>query len=281
MVTVGELLRACENLPAESARRDTEILLSHCLEKPRTWLYTWPDKTVPEDCVRRFRELMSRRAEGHPVAYLTGVREFWSLSLAVNSATLIPRPETETLVAWALALSQESALPEDARVLDLGTGSGAIALAIASEKPSWRVAGVDASEEALEIARENARRNGLEHVSMALSHWYEAVRGQRFDLLLANPPYIDSSDKHLAQGDVRFEPRTALVSAQGGLADLGLLSAQAPAHLRDGGWLLLEHGFEQGEAVRDMLSGAGFTDVLTRRDLAGHERVTGGRWHAH
>jgi release factor glutamine methyltransferase len=239
-------------------------------------LYTWPETPVSEDCARRFRELLSRRREGLPVAYLTGVREFWSLPLAVSPATLIPRPETEVLVAWALEL----ALPAEARVLDLGTGSGAIALAVASERPRWHVTGVDASAEALQVARANARRLALERVALESSDWFDRLGGRRFDLLLANPPYIDGGDEHLARGDVRFEPRAALVSPGGGLADLEALAAGAPGHLRHGGWLLLEHGFEQARAVRGMLRDAGFSAVGTRRDLAGHERVTGGCWRA-
>ena len=250
MVTVQELLRSGDDLPTGSARRDTEILLCHCLGKPRAWLYTWPEKEVSPDCARHFRQLLDQRRTGLPIAYITGEREFWSLPLAVNSATLIPRPETETLVAWALELP----LPETASVLDLGTGCGAIALAVASERPNWQVTAIDASSQALQVARANAARAGLQRVSFLQSNWYEAVGEQRFDLLLANPPYIDGDDPHLACGDVRFEPRSALVAAEGGLADLDLPGDRsAPAQLIDGGWLLLEHGFEQADAVRGML----------------------------
>ncbi len=276
MLTVQELLRSGSDLPTDSARRDTEILLCHCLGKPRAWLYTWPEKEVARDCARDFEKLLAQRREGVPVAYLTGERDFWSLQLAVSDATLIPRPETETLVSWALEL----ALPNAASVLDLGTGSGAIALALASERSHWRVTALDVSQEALQVARGNAVRTRLTSVHFVQSDWYQAVIGQRFNALLANPPYIDGDDPHLALGDVRFEPRSALVSSDSGLEDLGRLVTGASDHLLDGGWLLLEHGFEQANAVCAMLHDAGFSQVSTRRDMSGQQRITGGCWHA-
>ena len=276
MVTVQELLRSGSDLPTDSARRDTEILLCHCLGKSRAWLYTWPEKGVARDCARDFEKLLAQRREGVPVAYLTGEREFWSLQLAVSDATLIPRPETETLVSWALEL----ALPNAASVLDLGTGSGAIALALASERPHWHVTALDVSQEALQVAQGNAVRTRLTSVHFVQSDWYQAVTGQRFNALLANPPYIDGDDPHLALGDVRFEPRSALVSSDSGLEDLGRLVTGASDHLLDGGWLLLEHGFEQANAVCAMLHDAGFSQVSTRRDMSGQQRITGGCWHA-
>lgn len=276
MVTVAELLRAGTDLPSESPRRDVEILLSYCLQQSRTWLYTWPENEVALDQARHFESLLARRRAGEPVAYLTGEREFWSLCLIVNEATLIPRPETETLVSWALELK----LPDSARVADLGTGSGAIALAVASERPAWQVSAVDSSAAALEVARANAVALGLERVNCLLSDWYDGLGGTRFDLLLANPPYIDGGDPHLQRGDLRFEPRAALVAPAGGLADLEKLIAGAPGQLSDGGWLLLEHGYEQGDAVRALLSMAGFSAVTTRQDLADLDRVSGGCWRA-
>ena len=276
MATVRELLHSADDLPTDSARRDAEILLGYCLGESRTWLYTWPETEVMPDRAQHFERLLAQRRKGLPVAYLVGQREFWSLQLQVTNATLIPRPETETLVAWALELP----LPGAAAVLDLGTGCGAIALAVACERPRWQVTALDVSAEALEVARANATQAGLQRVSFLQSDWYRAVVGQRFNLLLSNPPYIDMGDPHLAQGDVRFEPRSALVAANGGLADLTRLVAGASAQLLAGGWLLLEHGFEQGFAVRELLRTAGFEHITTRRDMAGHERITGGCRHA-
>ena len=276
MSTVRELLQGAVRLPGDSARRDAEILLCHCLDKTRSWLYTWPEAEVVGTDAARFDTLMARRESGEPVAYLTGQREFWSLQLTVNEHTLIPRPETETLVEWALELP----LPVDTRALDLGTGSGAIALALASERPTWQITAVDSSAAALAVARANARRTGLQRVDCLQSDWYQALAGQRFNLLLSNPPYVDPDDLHLRHGDLRFEPRAALVAESGGVADLEALVAGAPSHLLGGGWLLLEHGFTQGDEVRALLRDRGFSAVSTRADIGGQERISGGCWHA-
>ncbi len=258
---------------ADEARRDAEVLLGHCLGRPRSWLFTWPEAEVPAEPAARYRNLLARRRGGEPVAYLVGERDFWSLSLRVTGATLVPRPDTETLVSWALEL----ALPDEARVLDAGTGSGAIALALASERPRWRVTAVDRDPAALAVAAGNAQRLGLERVRFLVSDWFAALGGERFDLVVANPPYLAADDPHLAGPALAHEPAQALVAGPTGLEDLATLAAMAPAHLADGGWLLLEHGCDQAEAVRGLLAGAGFDAVATRRDLAGLERASGGR----
>lgn len=271
--TVRQLL-AEARLPGESAALEARLLLAHALGKPPAWLFAWPEAAPAPEACSRYRELLARRRAGEPVAYLLGEREFWSLTLGVSPACLVPRPETELLVQWSLDLP----LPAAARVLDLGTGSGAIALALASERSQWQLTGVDVSPSALALARENASRLGLARIEWCESHWFAALAGRRFELVLSNPPYIAGDDPHLARGDLRFEPREALVSAQQGLADLRHLIDAAPRHLLPGGYLLLEHGSAQGAAVRDLLLRRGFSAVATRRDLAGLERASGGCW---
>lgn len=273
MTTVQELLQRAVDLGSDTPRLDAEILLCHTLDKPRAWLFAWPEFEPSAAEVERYTLLLQRRAAGVPVAYLTGTRDFWTLSLAVNEDTLIPRPETETLVSWALEL----ALPESAAVLDLGTGTGAIALALASERAGWQVTAVDRSAAALDVARANAQACGQPRIEFLLSDWFSSLGPRRFDLLVGNPPYIAADDPHLALGDVRFEPSQALVATLGGLSDLAHIAKTAPAHLQPGGWLLLEHGFEQGREVRELLKASGFMAIETRRDLAGQERITGGR----
>src|SRR5690606_29533287 len=222
----------------------------------------------------RFEALVARRAAGEPVAYLVGTRGFWRLELAVTPDTLVPRPETELLVELALARIDPRAA---ARVADLGTGSGAIALAIAGERPRARVVATDASAAALEVARANAAALGLGNVEFRHGDWWAPLAGERFALVASNPPYIADGDAHLAQGDLRFEPRAALASGADGLDAIRAIVAGAPAHLRDGGWLLVEHGWEQGAAVRALFEAAGFDEVATERDLEQRDRVTLGR----
>lgn len=224
----------------------------------------------------RFQTLLTARRGGQPIAYLTGEREFWSLTLQVNEHTLIPRPETETLIEWALEL----ALPPAARVADWGTGSGAIALALASERPAWQLLATDISEDALVVARDNARRLALANVKTLCTDWELGLEGQKFDLLVSNPPYVVQSDPHLEQGDLRFEPRSALASGPQGLDALRRIISVAPDYLEAGGWLLLEHGYDQGSEVLELLESAGFSATQCRQDLAGMDRISGGVWDA-
>lgn len=256
-----------------SPRLDAEVLLCHVLEVDRTWLYTWGDKPASPFQRARFEALVAARVMGRPVAYLTGVREFWGLPLCTSPHTLIPRPDTETLVEVLLELAPGSS----GRLLDLGTGTGAIALAFANERTGWDVLGVDRVPEAVALAEANARRLGIANVRFLLSDWFSALEGQRYTLLAANPPYIDEQDPHLAQGDVRFEPKSALVAAEAGLADLRHIAKAGIQRLEPGGWLVLEHGHEQGAAVRELLAACGYGEVSSRQDLGGRERVTVGR----
>jgi len=253
---------------------DAEILLAHALQRSRSWLYAHAGDEMDGAGAARFEALRRQRADGQPVAYLTGTQGFWSLQLAVTPATLVPRPETELLVELALAR-----LPEDApaRVADLGTGSGAIALAIAKERPLAAVVATDASKAALAVAHDNAARNGIGNVWFRRGDWCAALGGERFDLVASNPPYIAEGDPHLGEGDLRFEPAAALASGADGLDAIRRIVADAPRHLVPGGWLLLEHGWEQGEAVRTLLEAAGFVDVETARDLEDRDRVTLGQ----
>lgn len=273
MASIETLLNAAELPDSPSPRLDAEWLLAAALGKPASYLRTWPEREVHEDVVERFAAWLARRRAGEPVAYILGRQGFWSLDLEVEPATLIPRPDTELLVETALAL-----LPATpAGVLDLGTGTGAIALALAAERSAWRLTGVDRIDQAVVLAERNRARLGLGNVNFLLSHWFSALGGRRFGMILSNPPYIAADDPHLGQGDVRFEPSSALIAGPDGLDDIRLIVAQAPEHLEPGGWLLLEHGFEQAAAVRELLSGRGFVEVESRRDLGGHERISLGR----
>lgn len=274
MPSIQDLL-ASANLPdSPSARLDAELLLAAALGKARSHLHTWPEREVPQACAERFAADLQRRRGGEPVAYILGQQGFWSLDLEVAAHTLIPRADTELLVETALELL--AATP--ARVLDLGTGTGAIALALASERPAWRLTGVDRVAEAVALAERNRGRLGLGNAGFQASHWFDALAGERYQLILSNPPYIAAGDHHLNEGDVRFEPASALVAGADGLDDIRRIIEQAPDHLEPGGWLLLEHGFDQAEAVRALLGARGFTQVQSRRDLGGHERISLGSW---
>ncbi|VXB92260.1 Release factor glutamine methyltransferase [Luteimonas sp. 9C] len=252
---------------------DARWLLAHAAGRSQTWLYAHARDPAPDGVAARFEALVARRAAGEPVAYLTGMRGFWGFDLAVTPATLIPRPETELLVELALAR-----LPAGhARVADLGTGSGAIALAIARERPDADVLATDASVDALTVARGNAHALDVPHVRFHHGDWYAPLAGAHFDVIASNPPYIEDADPHLAQGDLRFEPASALSSGADGLDAIRVLAAGARAHLVPGGWLLVEHGLAQGAAVRALFEQAGLVEVTTERDLEARDRVTLGR----
>ena len=224
----------------DSAKLDAQVLLLEVLNKPRSYLFSWPEKQLTEEQQQLFDSYCQRRLNGEPVAHITGTREFWSLPLHVNATTLIPRPDTETLVETALELP----LNDSANVLDLGTGTGAIALALASEKPRWQITGVDRIAQAVALSTLNKQRLGLDQVNFLQSNWFSEVENQKFDLIVSNPPYIEHDDEHLAQGDVRFEPLSALVAEDDGMADIKHIITQAKDYLVPNGYLLIEHGFE-------------------------------------
>ncbi len=255
-------------------RLDAELLLLHVVHKPRSWLFTHADDVLDMDVQSAYANLIGRRAAGEPVAYITGQRGFWSLDLEVTPATLIPRPETELLVELAL-----QSLPADAAcsVADLGTGSGAIALAIARERPHAQVVATDASVDALVVAQRNAQRHAIGNIAFAHGDWLAPLVDRRFDLIVSNPPYIEAADPHLGQGDLRFEPTSALASGADGLDDIRRIVHDARAHLHPGGWLLFEHGWNQGDAARALLHEAGYVEVFTAPDLEQRDRISGGR----
>ncbi len=260
---------------SESPAADADCLLCAVLACTRTYLRTWPERQLNDEQWQRLQVLAARRVAGEPVAHLLGEREFWSLPLKVSPATLIPRPDTEVLVEQALARIP----PQCAgwRALDLGTGTGAIALALKSERPALDMWAVERMPDALALAQANAERLGLA-ITLRGGSWFAPLANERFNLIVSNPPYIDAADPHLGQGDVRFEPHSALVAGEAGLSDLRHIIREAPAHLLAQGWLLLEHGWQQGAMVRSLLRAAGFGAVATLRDYGGQERVSLGQW---
>ena len=277
--TIDQIIRqATQQLAAvsPSPRLDAEVLLMHVTGLTRTALITRAQEPLLPEHDERLHMLLTRRARGEPIAYLIGRREFWSLDLCVTPDVLIPRPETELLVEQTLAH-----IPEDAEwtVADLGTGSGAIALAIATERPHCRLIATDSSAAALAVARANATRLGIAKVEFWHGEWLKPLAGMRFDVIVSNPPYVRANDPHLTQGDVRFEPESALVAGADGLDAIRRIAVDALSCLRPGGWLLLEHGYDQAKAVRALLEIHGYDAVASCRDTAGHERVTAGRTH--
>ena len=277
-------LEAALELDSGSARIEVQCLLQAVLQVNRAYLLTHPEQILGAEQQAHYAALLERRLRGEPLAYILGEREFFGLNFKVTPATLIPRPDTELLVELALqripkplpASPCQGRSVDKYRVLDLGTGSGAIALSIAHARPNIEVTAVDASQEALEVARENARRLDIGNVRLLRSDWFAALADERFDLIVSNPPYIADGDAHLVQGDLRFEPCAALASGADGLDDIRRIVAGAKEHLHPGGWLLFEHGYDQAGRVRELLGAAGYTEVFSARDLAGIERVSGG-----
>ncbi|WP_063655145.1 peptide chain release factor N(5)-glutamine methyltransferase [Aliivibrio fischeri] len=272
------LKRSIQSLTLEgsdSPQVDAAVLLCHVLDKPRSYLLTWPEKIVSDEELGNFNALLERRLAGEPIAYIVGYREFWSLPLKVSPTTLIPRPDTERLVEVAL----DYLTPNAQSILDLGTGTGAIALAIASEMPTLNVIGVDYQDDAVELAKGNAKINHINNVEFRQGSWFEPISlSDKFDIIVSNPPYIDGNDPHLSEGDVRFEPQTALVAEQNGFSDLIHIMQHGREYLLNGGWLMMEHGFEQGEQLRHFFEDHGYINVKTEQDYAGNDRVTLGQW---
>lgn len=273
MTTLAQLLQQARAAlqHSDSDRLDAEVLLAHVLNKPRSHLHAWPEVELDDSRVVLFRQLVARRARGEPVAYLTGQREFWSLDFQVSDATLIPRPETELLAEQALAvLSPDLPL----RVADLGTGSGILAVTLARERTHWRLCATDRSGAALLIARRNAARLGAPGIDFLIGNWCTAFADCSLDAIVSNPPYVAEQDPHLTQGDVRFEPRSALAAGPEGLDELARLTPDAARTLKPGGWLFLEHAPHQSSTLNTLLNALNFKDIATVRDLAGRERVT-------
>jgi release factor glutamine methyltransferase len=291
MLSITEALALSKKLTGYSAspRIDCEVILSAAIEQTRTYLYTWPEKTLSDHQQKIFLQNLDRRINGEPIAYIVGQKEFWSLPLFVNESTLIPRPESELLVEVTLELLSDvsSECIPAVKIADLGTGTGAIALALASENSQWQVWGLENNKNALELAKKNQQQLDLPNVTLLLSDWFSALSekesdeesfqklAQPFNIIVSNPPYIDINDKHLQEGGVRFEPLSALVADDHGLADIEIIIRQASAYLLQSGWLVFEHGNQQAEAVARCFKKYGFQNVFTRNDLAGHPRVTG------
>lgn len=270
------LNQACRRLASvsDSAQLDAQLLLADVLDVSTAYFYTWPDKLVPAKSADQFECYVTRREQGEPIAYILGRQDFWTLTLEVAPCTLIPRADTERLVEVALELASDAK-----SILDLGTGTGAIALALAKELPEAAVQGLDFQTEAVQLARRNATRNNIQNINFVQSDWFNSLSSaSKFELIVSNPPYIDPHDHHLEQGDVRFEPKTALVAENQGLADIDHIIKQAVSFLAPKGWLMFEHGFDQGAAVRTRFCNQGYTNVMTYQDFGSNDRVTVGQY---
>jgi release factor glutamine methyltransferase len=257
-----------------SPASDASILLCHVLDCSSSHLIAWPDKQLSDDQSQRYNALIEERRKGKPVAYITGEKEFWSLLLKVTPAVLIPRPETEILVEFALEALKDN---PKAEIADLGTGSGAIACALASEQPGWHITATDTSAEALAIARQNAETHQLHNIDFVQGHWFEALQREDYDMVISNPPYVAAEDPHLGQGDVRFEPDDALSAGIQGMDDIEAIAREAADHLVAGGWLAVEHGYDQQQLVHDCFARNGFVDITQQADLSGTPRITAAR----
>lgn len=274
-ITIAEWLQyASECIDSDSARLDAELLLSYALKKPRSYLFSWSEETMELEQQKIADGLLHRRKKGEPIAYILRQQDFWSHTFRVSAATLIPRPDTEVLVEQALAL-----LPRNTpqHIADLGTGTGCIAISIALERPQWRVIAVDQSIEALAIAQHNADKLKASNVECHQSNWCDVLEDQKFDLIVSNPPYIREQDEHLSQGDVRFEPRSALTAGDDGLDDIRTISKQASCKLKPDGYLLLEFGYDQADDVSDLLKAQGYHSIIRHKDLAGITRAISAR----
>ncbi len=267
---------------SDSAKLDSQVLLSFVLDKEINYLYTWPEKLLTEGQYISYSSLLQERLLGKPIAYITGIKEFWSLPFYCDESTLIPRPDTEVLIEKILEEVGENIESKSNSIscIDLGTGTGAIALALASEKPKWDIEAIDYSKNAVALAQKNAKHLAINNVNIYQSDWFLSVStDKRFDVIISNPPYIDENDIHLSQGDVRFEPLTALVAEDQGLADITKIVNQAIPYLRQGGYLFFEHGYNQGEAVRNIMLASGFSKVQTIQDYGENDRVTFATFH--
>ena len=257
-----------------SATLDAQVLLCFVLQCNSAHLLAWPEKELSEKQQSHYQKLLQQRQKGIPVAHLTGQREFWSLKFSVNNSTLVPRPETETLVEYILTNFYKE---DNLRLLDMGAGTGAIAIAIASEKPGWIIVASDTSEQALKLAQHNSHFHQTDNIAFINSNWFEKIEQNNFDIIVSNPPYIADNDPHLQQGDVRFEPLSALSSGKTGLDDIKHLCSRAKNYLKEDGWLIVEHGYDQKQAVADCFTKNGFTEIEQKQDLSGHTRMTAGK----